>query len=262
MHADGVVQEPSTRGMRMDRDYRVNHARSNIGQSHQVIEATLRRSRTSWSGPLSYSRELPLLPQGNTSMSVVKTGEHAAERLTRTRQFYTNPASEGVMIPFEYVRRDVRREGLLFQTARKRASEAKSCTPCPGTQRRCRRRSSGKKNVPELLWMPGVSRWLEDDCNGIASESPREGCVMLVHIQYGIIRSSTVTTRRSGMIQVMQWNLSASIIDGCMETYTLTTSLFQKSVPNSGEIDVRLIDCYYFGKELRKMYIGKSYPSE
>jgi len=28
------------------------------------------------------------------------------------------------MIPFEYVRRDVRREGLLFQAARKRASEA------------------------------------------------------------------------------------------------------------------------------------------
>jgi len=32
IYTDGVVQEPLTRGMRMDRDYRNNHARSMINR--------------------------------------------------------------------------------------------------------------------------------------------------------------------------------------------------------------------------------------
>ena len=162
MYTDGVVQEPLTCGMRMDRDYRNKHARSMINRFIWTLDRAIKSSKQFHDeGPvrsgLSYSHELPLLPQGDTSTSAVKRGEHAAERLTRTRNFHTSLASEEVIIPFEYVRRDVRREGLLVSGGSKASLGSKIVCAAPWYAAKTQALFVGKQYVSELLWMPARS---------------------------------------------------------------------------------------------------------
>ena len=103
--------------------------------------------------------------------------------------------------------------------------------------------------MPDHLWMPGGTRWLEGDCNEIASESPREGCVTLDHIRDN---TKQYDSRGSGM-QIMQWNLFASI-DGCMRTYDLTTSSLRSQFRSQAKL---MSDSSIVTISERKMWIGK-----
>jgi len=122
-------------------------------------------------------------------------------------------------------------EGLLFQAVRKRVSEEANRdqvhAPCVGVARR----------------MPGVTRWLEGDYDGIASESPREGCVTLDHIRDNTKQyDSKIWDANHAMepLRKHRW------VHGDIRPHNIFAP---KPVQKSGEIDVRFIDCYYFGKE-------------
>ena len=78
------------------------------------------------------------------------------------------------------MRRDVRREELLFQAGGSKASLGKK--PVIKFMHRALVRSEGVRVArreatsicSRALWMPGVARWLEDDGDGIVPESPSE----------------------------------------------------------------------------------------